>query len=81
MCVFVIVHVCVRMHIDVCVCSCMCIRTAVTSPGLAREDWKIVRALAEVSCSHTIARYHFNILFNSAVRTSGCDHSIVYNAH
>ncbi len=77
---FVIVCVCVCAHIDGCVCSCMCIRTAVTPPGLAREDWKIVRALAEVSCSHTIARYHFNI-FNSAVRTSGCDHSIVYNAH
>ncbi len=36
-------------------------RLAVTAPGMAREDWKIIRALSEVS-------------FMPTVRPSGCKH-------
>lgn len=36
-------------------------RVAVTPPGMAREDWQIIRALSEVSES--------NYLYNNYVRT------------
>jgi NADH dehydrogenase/NADH:ubiquinone oxidoreductase subunit G len=34
-------------------------RTAVTPPGLAREDWKIIRALSEVN--HRLLLFDFDI--------------------
>lgn len=33
-------------------CVCVC-RVAVTPPGMAREDWKILRALSEVSINNS----------------------------
>lgn len=38
-------------------CVCVC-RVAVTPPGMAREDWKILRALSEVS----INNFNFRLL-------------------
>ena len=38
-------------------------RVAVTAPGMAREDWKIIRAVSEVHvsvCAHT--HTHTNIM-------------------
>lgn len=41
-------------------------RVAVTAPGMAREDWKIIRAVSEVSRNslpqHTLPYRWFNLI-------------------
>ena len=50
-CVSLFVHSCIVIFSPLCVCV---FRVAVTPPGQAREDWKIIRALSEVcTTSHT----------------------------
>lgn len=36
-------------------------RVAVTAPGMAREDWKILRAISEVNAFCCLHSYHKNL--------------------
>lgn len=46
-----------------------CTRVAVTAPGLAREDWQVIRAVSEVSsgCSSINAQFSYVIKTRSRV--------------
>ena len=50
-------------------------RLAVTPPGMAREDWKIIRALSEVS--YTISSLETNFIVHIHLLLSACFKQLV----